>query len=139
MLNLHDTFMTDTTSEEDGKWFYDILGDDSGLDLKLRRLTSKAVDKARTKLWAANRKHMVKGKMPADHDEKLLAELLATAVMIDWHGVANPDSPDEALPYSPEHAHAFLVKLPNLRRIVVSISGDMAQFKADATKEIEGN
>lgn len=138
-VNLFDAFATDTASEEDGKWFEDILDDGSNFGIKLRRYTSKAVDKARQKLWNANRKFLVKGKMPEAHDERLATELMATAVVVDWKGVADPNNPEQELPYSPEVAIALLTKLPNLRRVIAMLATQMDNFKSESTEEISGN
>lgn len=138
-VNLFDAFATDIESEENGKWFDDVLGDESGLGFKVRRLTAKAVDKTRSKLMTAARKFIVKGKLPPEKDEELLCELLAQAVVVDWKGVANPNKPDEELPFSVEAATALFKKLPNLRRVILSVASNMDAFKAETTEEVEGN
>lgn len=138
-VNLFDAFSTDIESEEIGKWFEDVLNDESGLGFKVRRLTAKSVDKTRNKLMTASRKYVVKGKLPPDKDEQLLCELLAQAVVVDWKGVANPEKPDEEWSFSVERATYLFTKLPNLRRVILSISGDMANFKAETLEEVEGN
>lgn len=138
-VDLFSTFATDTSSEEVGVWFEDILDDGSGLGFQLRRYTSKAVEKARTKIWNANRKHLVKGKMPEAMDEKLAVELMATAVVVNWKGVADPNNPDQELPYSTDASVALLTKLPNLRRVIAALATNMDNFKAETREEVAGN
>ena len=136
-VNLFDAFETDVDAEENGKWFEDILNDGSGLDIKVRHLGSQAAVKNLQRLMQANRKHMVKGKLPKEVDQRVLIEHLAQVILIDWSGVLDKDN--QPIPYSKESAELILTKLPKFRQTVMQLAQNMDGFKAEAQEEIAGN
>lgn len=137
-ISLYDVLATDKNDEENGKWFNDIIGEDSGVCIKLRRLTAKVVERTRQRITLQNRKHQTKdGKFPEDIDLLMLCDYLSQSVIVDWKGVV--DESGEEVPFSQEAAHKFCTDLPEFRRIVLSLAGNMEAFRAEARQEIEGN
>lgn len=130
-------FATDQNAEENGKWFEDILGDGSNINIKLRRMTSKTVERARQRISLENRKHLVKGKFPEEIDQKLLYDLLADAVVVDWSGINDND--EQEVPYSRDTVFEYVKAFPDFRRIIVGLSTEMAAFRAESATEIEKN
>lgn len=135
--NIFDAFETDVDAEENGKWFEDIIGDGSGLNLKIRHMSSQAATKNLQRLMQANRKHMIKGKLPAEVDKRVLIEHLSEVILLDWAGVL--DREGNAIAFSKENAFAVMTKLPKFRETVIRLAGNMENFKADAETEIVGN
>ncbi len=136
-MNIYAAFKTDEESEESGKWFEDILGDGTNLAIRVRRGTAKVVEKTRNRLIKEYRKFLVKGQLSDAKNEELAIEILAQAALVDWKGIKDAD--DVELPFSVEAARKLLTDLPNFRRVVGGIAGDMEFFRAEAQAEIEGN
>lgn len=136
-VNIFDAFETDISAEENGKWFEDILGDGTGLGIKVRHMGSQVATKNIQRLMQANRKLMVKGKLPPEVDKRVFIEHLSQVVLIDWKGFLDKDN--APLPYSPENAAYLLEKLPKFREAVVRLSQSMDAFRVEATEEIAGN
>lgn len=136
-VNIFDAFETDVDAEENGKWFEDILGDGSGLDIKVRHMTSQTAVKHLNKLMTANRKHFVKGKLPPEVDKRILIEHVANAILIDWRGVLAKDN--TVFPYTPDNAVTILTKLPKFREAVMRLAQSMDAFKAETQEDIAGN
>lgn len=138
-ISLYHVLATDKNDEENGKWFNDILGEDTGINIKLRRLTAKVVERTRQRIMLANRKFQDKaGKYPEDVDLRMVCEYLAESVIVDWAGMVDQDGETE-VPYSYEAALKFCTDLPEFRRIVLALAGNMEAFRAEAREEIAGN
>lgn len=136
-ISIFDAFETDVDAEENGKWFEDILGNESGIDIKVRRMTSSAAAKNLQKHMTAARKHMVKGKLPPEVDKRILIDHLAEAVLIDWRGVLDRDG--TPIEYTKEAAALIMTKLPNFRIAVQTAASNMDNFKGETQEEVAGN
>ncbi len=137
-VSLYHVLSTDKNDEENGKWFNDILGEGSGVNIKLRRLTAKAVERTRQRVLLENRKYQGKdGKYPDEVDVRMLCEYLAESVIVDWAGMV--DENEVEVPYTYEAAYKFCTDLQEFRRIVLALSGNMDAFRAEARKEVVGN
>jgi hypothetical protein len=137
LTSIFNIALTDRDSEENGKWFDDIIEEGSGIRMKLRRMTAKVVSKTMTRKLTENRKFMVKGKYPAEIDERMLVETLAEAVIVDWEGISTDG--ENQLPYTVENAETLLTKLPDLRRQVQIIANSLAAFRAEEKEAVLGN
>ena len=140
-LSIFDICETDTTAEEDGRWFRDIFNDGTNIDVKLRRLLSNASLNVRRRLDSGYRKYHKNG---VYKDEamgiRVLNEQLAEAVLIDWKGikVREGDAMVE-LPYSKENALNLLTKLRHFRDTVLVMSQTLDNFRVEAREETAKN
>lgn len=136
-ISIYDAFQTDMDAEQEGKWFYDILGDESGIDVKLRRFTSKASIKARQRITTLYRKFAKKNKFSDEMQDKIITEQMAEAIVVDWKGVLDSDGTE--IPYSKDAALLLLTKLPNLRIALMQMAIDMDNFRTEAEEAALGN
>lgn len=133
--SIFEIYETDLNEEEEGRWF-DIA---PGASFKLRRFTAKAVNNERNRLQLAFRKRANKdGTFPEDVSEKIVNEQMGV-IIADWRGAAITGRDGAPLEYSPTAAKELMAKLPNLRTQLLMISMDMASFRTEERKEIEGN
>lgn len=128
-ISIFDICETDAKAEEDGRWFRDIFNDGSNIDVKLRRLTSRASMRARRNLDKGYRKHMKNGVLPDDLAVKVLIEQLAEAILIDWSGINDRDL--KPIPYSKENAIALLTKLTVFREGVIRMADNLDNFRVE--------
>lgn len=129
-------FATDQDAEENGKWFKDIAGEESGVDVKLRRMTSKTVERALARIMRENRHRMVDGKFAEAIDLELGNRLLAEAVIVDWRGIIVGG---DAVTYSPEAAADLLTRFPEFGRHIRARCGNMDLFRAETAQATEKN
>lgn len=133
-LSIFDICETDTTAEEEGRWFKNIYGNDSKIDVKLRRLTSRKSIEARRRLEKGYRKYLKNGEMSDEIADQILIEQLADAILVDWRNIKVPENVDGKkvlveLPYSKEAAKMLLTKLPNFRIAILGMSQDIDNFR----------
>lgn len=134
--SLFDLYETDVTEEEEGRWFTDVA---PGADFKIRRFTAKAVQNYRTKLQQAFSKYADKKGVFPDHIAERIVNEQMSVVVVDWRGPAITDREGNPLAYSPEAVKTLLKQLPNLQLQLLMISMDMANFRTEERKELEGN
>jgi len=141
-LSIFDLCETDTTAEEDGRWFNDIFADGTNIDVKLRRLMSTASQQVRRRLDKGNRKAMRNG-VYVDDDVaiKVLIEQMAEAVLIDWRGVKVRDADGKLveLEYSRANAVMLLTKLRHFRETIIVMSQNLDNFRIEERKDIVKN
>lgn len=136
-MSLARAFTTDRGLEENGKWFKDVLGDKSNVDLCIRRMSSETVVKLQQELLQQNRYKMVEGKLPEDVDRAVLIELLSRAVIVDWAGVE--DTAGNEIPFSTDAAAEYLTKLRDFRILVVGLASNMDNYRKSVEDEIVKN
>jgi hypothetical protein len=140
IVSIFDICGTDEDAAENGKW---IKGEDlwprgAGIELKIRRMTSKKALKTRAELLTKYAKFQnKKGQFPEEIDHRMLCELLAQAVIVDWKGI--PDKDGKLIPFTRESAFHLVDKLPDFRAQIVQAAMDMDQFRADDLEQVEGN
>lgn len=141
VVSIFDALETDTDATENGRWFE---GDEvwgpklAHVSIKLRRMTSKASQKARRDVELKYAKYQdKKGQFPEDVSKRLLAEHLATGIIVDWKGVIDRDGKE--IPFSPEAAFALAYKLPDFMLPLVQKSAVLDSFQAEAKEIVEGN
>lgn len=136
-VSIFDICETDVKAEEDGRWFKDIFGDGTNIDIKIRHLSCNASLVARRRLDRANRKLMVAGSYPTDVAIKILIEQIAEAVLIDWKGINDRDG--NPIPYSKEAAVELLTKLRVFRDGVVGMAQSIESFRVEEREDTEKN
>ena len=136
-LSIFDICETDTSAEEDGRWFRDIFGDNTNIDVKLRRLSSRQSLVVRRRLDKGYRKYMKNGQYPEEIAHKVLIEQVAEAVLIDWAGIK--DRNREAITYSKEAAVKLLTLLPHFRDTIVMMAANLDNFRVEEKEAALGN
>lgn len=129
VISIFDICETDTTAEEEGRWFRDIFADGSNVDVKLRRLTSQTSMNARRQLEKGYRAARKNGEYPQEIKIKILIEQIAAAVLIDWSGIF--DRSKVEMPYSKETALALLTRLPAFRDTIVAMASNLDNFRIE--------
>lgn len=138
VVSIFDMLETDTAAEENGKWFTDIMGDNSGIDIKLRALGSVESMQVRRRLDRKNKTLMKNGQYASlDVAIKILVEQVAEAVLIGWRGIYDRDK--QEIPYSKEAAISLLTKLPKFRDAVVQMATSMDNFRVEQRELAEKN
>jgi len=137
-LSIFDICETDTQAEENGKWFKDIFKDESNIDLKLRRLTSKESVKVRRRLDKQFKgKQQRDGTYDDDTATAIMVKQMAHAVIVDWTNIRDRDRTE--IPFSPEAAEKLMTLLPTFRDVVLVYANDMDNFRITASDEVEKN
>lgn len=126
-------FATDTSSEENGKWFN--LSETARI--KLRSFQSEKSQKVREQLEEPYLALKRSGKgIPQGDQEKLLIKQMAYAIVVDWEGMK--DSGKEA-PFSASKAEEMLTKHREFRNLIARLVTDDDAFKASLKEESEKN
>jgi len=130
-------FNTDRDLEENGKWFKDVLGDGTGINLKIRRMSSERVVKFQQDLVQQNRYKMKEGKFPEDVNTEILIDTLASVVLVDWSGVT--DENDQAVEFSVDAATIYLTKFRDFRLLVAGLASNMDAYRKGVEEDITKN
>lgn len=135
-MSLSRAFNTDRDLEEQGKWFKDVLGDKTNVDLKIRRMSSEAVVKFQQECIQQNRYRMKEGKFSEEVSNEILVETLSGSVLVDWAGVTDEDGND--VPFSAEAAKKYLTELRDFKLLVNALANNMDAYRrgveADTSK-----
>lgn len=129
VVSIFDICETDANAEEDGRWFRDVFGDGSNVDVKLRRLTSKPSMQVRRRLDKGFRKYLKNGVYPDAIAIEVLNRQVSEAVLIDWAGVIGRDG--AVIPYTRDGALELLSKLPVFRDTILSMSQNLDNFRVE--------
>lgn len=117
------TFAADAASEEEGKWAPIV----EGVEFKIRRLRSKAVQEAQRKIYGPHERAMRGKDLPDAIETMCTIRLLSEAVIVDWRGDEMKDEKGKPVPFSPETC-AELLSDPetgrDLRATVLSFTAD---------------
>lgn len=135
--SIFDICEIDTTAAEDGRWFEDIFDNGTGIDVKVRRLSSKPSMQVRRRVEQQYRKHLKKGKWDPDVLVEILLKQMAEAVVLDWRGIL--DKNKEPIEYSKENAYALMKKLPVFRDAIVVLANGLDNFRAEEQNDITKN
>lgn len=136
-MSLTRAFNTDRDLEEQGKWFNDVLGDKSNLNLKVRRMSAEKVVKYQQDLVQQNRYRMKEGKFSEDVANEILVDTLAGAVLVDWDGVTDDDG--NPVPFSIDAAKQYLTDLRDFRLLVSALANNMDAYRKGVEADISKN
>lgn len=147
-MSFADRYSFNKKLAEDGTW----ISKGGGLDIKVRRLNSKA---ARKVVTDENKKHanLTKGgrQLPPDIADMVNRRVAAYGLLMDWRdtpkGENNPDGlegapRDEAgnvIQYTPEVGLEFFVNYPDFMEDVIEDSSSIEHFRDEQREEIAGN
>lgn len=135
MADFFSRYSTDKNAEEDGVWVD--YGD--GLKIKIRRLNCAKSKEIRRKLEKPYVKQFRGADMPESIQEMLLNQQLAKAIVVDWEGVPNPESPEKALECSEANVLMMIQKFPDFRDDILTASMERATFQREDMAAAEGN
>jgi hypothetical protein len=126
-------FRADEDAEENGKWTTIA----EGVEFKIRRLRSKAVSKARDKIYGPFERAMGPRKkdLPESVEQECTIKLLATAVVVDWRGDGMVDDSGAPIPFSVDNATEILSDPDtgkDLRATLIALSMDGDFFAPDS-------
>lgn len=125
-------FRTDEDAEENGKWATIA----EGVEFKLRRLRSKAVNKARERIYGPYERAMGarKKELPEAIEVQCTINLLAEAVVVDWRGDGMVDDDGNSIPFSVDVAKEIFGDPEtgkDLRATVIGLSMDDGLFSPE--------
>lgn len=72
------------------------------------------------------------GDLPEEVAQKLLVEMMANTILVDW---ADIESDGEPVEYSPDAAHELLSASEEFRALVLEISGDLQVYRDERIAE----
>lgn len=137
-MSFHKRYATDQRAEEEGVW----VDFGAGLKVKLRRPSSVHTQAKKTEL---NRpfEALVKngGKLSDADDQRLMNELFAHSIVVDWEGVTVPDETDPSkevsVPATPEGILSVLSNpvYKDFRADIVGAALERDTFRAVVRKE----
>ena len=137
-LSLYDLCETDVEAEENGRWFKDIFGDGSDINVKLRRFTSKASIDVRRRLEKQYKpKQNSRGEYSEEVGTQILCDQVAGAIIVDWENVRGRDR--QLLPFTYANARKLLMDLRVFRETVVIMSNAMDNFRLEQSEDAEKN
>lgn len=139
-MSVFDIFETDTSDEENGRWFNNYFGDRAQGDIKLRAFSSKASVAVRRRLEVHYRRHMqADGSYPQDVAQKMVTEQLAQAIVVDWRGKAFRSKDGQAIPFSVDAVRQLMERMPHFRNRIVSSAAEMDNYRTAAQDTIAKN
>jgi hypothetical protein len=130
-MDIFKTFATDTTKETDGIWVD--IGDAQFL---VARAGNQKYAKKLSKLFERNQKLLERKDAAADKlSEKLMVEVLAETILLDWKNVQYED---KDLAYSRESAE-MLLNIKDFRKQIMQLSDDFNAYKMVQEDDQEKN
>ncbi|MBK9496474.1 MAG: hypothetical protein IPO08_18605 [Xanthomonadales bacterium] len=135
--SVFDQFETDIVEQESGRWFYNV---GLGMSVKLRRYTSRVALTNMARLQQVYRSFRDEaGNLAEGKADELLAEHLATAVITDWSGAAFRNRDGSDMPFTPETAKMLMMRLPELRNMIVMIASSVDNYRIRTREDVEKN
>jgi hypothetical protein len=135
MATLESFFASDEDAELNGKWVS--IGP---FQVKLARAHFRAnpkYAKANAERWKPHLRDAELKTLDAKTEQRIAAEVLADAVVLDWKGVDGDDG--HPLPCTKENVVAKLTALPEFFDRVVSAATHFENFKAAQREVASGN
>jgi hypothetical protein len=136
-VSIFDICETDENSEENGKWFNDIFGDGTNVDLKIRSIGSKEAQAAIRKYNNQYRKFVKNGKLPEDIDKKVGILILSDAILMDWRGVVGKDGVPIECTF--DTRVELLTRLKRLAGIVQNLSSNLSFWRKEVEEDTSKN
>lgn len=126
-MNLYQKFSTNPDAETAGVWVN--YGD--GLEIKLRRAggRNKKFADALDAVTRRNKRRIDLGSLPEDEAKRIMAEIYADAVVVEWKGVTGPDGVEIA--FTRENVVKVFLDLPEFFRTVQADASAVELFRDD--------
>lgn len=125
LTTLHKKFATDRRKEEEGVW-HD-MGD--GSRIKVARVGNPRYTRLLTERSRPHQRAATLNTLSEDVAQRIVTEVEGRTVLVDWEGMC--DAAGNSLPYSCETAQKLLVDLPEFRRFVLDLAGDVSYYRPD--------
>jgi len=135
MAGFFDRYATSPELEESGTWVD--YGD--GLKVRVRRLNSKFSKDVRRKLEKPYSGQYRGREMPESLQDELLNKQMAKAIIVDWEGVPNPDSPEEMLACTEENILRMVGEFKDFRDDILTAAMERTTFQKEDVREQEKN
>jgi hypothetical protein len=132
-VSIFDICETDAKAEEDGKWFKDVFGDGTNIDVKLRSIMSQASLACRRRLDKTFRRHMKNGDYPPEIMKQIMTEQIVEGVLLDWKGIYDRDGNE--IVYSKPAAKKLLTALHHFRDRLAVLSNSLEGFKVEERED----
>lgn len=132
-MNLRELFATNKQAETEGVW----VDVGKGIRIKIARYENPHYVEALRKKAAPHRAAARAGVMSDDMAEKVLNEVIAETILLDWDGVK--DKLGNVVPYSRKEALAALNDMRDFRDLVLNFSKDLELFKLQQDEADEKN
>lgn len=129
-MDLYKTYGTDEDLETEGVWTE--WTNDS--KVKLGRIGGVAFNRVQRQKMRRMRTGF---RADSEMQDKILVEVLAETVLLDWKGFVDADG--KALKYSKDAAVKVLTDLPTFRDDIVAAASDMSLFQAEDEADAEKN
>lgn len=126
--------------EEEGVWCTIA----QGVEWKIRRMRSKAVERAKDRIYGPHERAMRGKDLPDQLETELTKRLLSQAVVVDWRGPGMVDDSGVAIPFSSDACFEILSDPDtgkDLRGTIIAFAMDASVFtpETDEVKGDEGN
>ena len=130
-MRLDKAFGTDTSLEEDGKWFD--IGD--GARIRIARFGNESHKKILLRLRDPYKALLLRGgQIPDDVNDDIITESMAQTILLDWEGMFDQDN--EAIPFSAEAARTSFKLYKDFLELVSQLSLNAANFRTETQEEI---
>ena len=125
-MSLYKTFKTDTSVETQGAW----VDYDDGVSIRVARAggSNKAYLKEVEKAYRKHRRGIDLETIGRDVLRKIMIEVYAKTVILDWKGVTDADGKE--LVFNQENVKKILTDLPDLFDDLQTMAGKQALFLA---------
>lgn len=117
--------------EEEGVWC-DIA---PGVQWKIRRMRSKAVERARERIYGPHERAMRGKDLPDELETELTKRLMSQCLVVDWRGKGMVDDNDQPIPFNADNCYEILGDEDtgrDLRATVIAFSMDAEVFVPDS-------
>lgn len=134
--NLQKKYAVDLNLEEDGKWIkFD------GFELKIRRLNSKASDKARSEAVKPYQDNIQNNTLTDEAAEEILNKQICYGIIADWRGDDIVDDDGKPVPFSGDAALEVFgsQEMKDLKSTILAYSNDAAIYRKKVEDEAVGN
>lgn len=121
-MDLKKKFATDPVKELEGVW----IPLDAETKLKIARVGNPKYRELMTKVMAPFRSALRNNVLPEETAEKLLIQVTARTILLDWEGVEHEGAP---LPYSLANAEMLLAVSKEFKSFVDEIANQVDIFK----------
>lgn len=133
MNSLQKLFGTDPKKETEGVW----VNYDDEVSFLIAAKGNKKAQEVGKKLIQPYKRADGEVRVPDNMQDDILAEISASAILLDWKGVK--DDAGQPLPYSLSAAKAMLKNLPHFAQFVDKCAGNIELYRVQAEEAARKN
>jgi len=131
-MDIKKTFATDKEAEKGGVWFE--IGE--GGHVKIARLNNPIYRANFRKKIEPYRQAVEMGTMDDDSADKILIQVLAETIVVDWKGLTDEG---ENVPFTRDKAIELMTEYPDFRNFIVRNAENMNNFRLSMMEVDMGN